>query len=615
MPVVESYLPDFLSSQTPVRTPLEGNQQIKQRLGPAPILVLAITATLLLALFNYLLSSFELRGDNDATLRLVEVRDLLSGQGWFDLNQYRMGLPGGFEMHWSRLIDAPIAALILFGQIIGLSQAGAESFALFLWPALLSFVALYASLRIAFALGGLAAAIFTIIIAVPGFQLLNQFANGQIDHHNAQVALGLTFAMAIVALKPNRLSGALAGLCLALMSGIGVETQLHVVLGGFAVAMLFLFKADNARNFIIGFGIAFAAANAVVFAATVAPVHYLRPTCDAFSIAQALPSIAGGAALAVAALMTSTKTSTLQRILALTLVAALSVAAALPASLACLADPLGNIDPLVQKFWLAYVAEAKPLSTVFKEDLYIALAFTMPAFISVVCAALMAILSPRLRLTALIIGGAVTLSLAISIHQFRATTFAAYMAVPLLGIAAAMVFKWADGESKNILHRLLMAGFVLICFNQTWAIATLVLTESNAPKNEIGTKTEEACSGAKFIELLNLLPATTLMTVSNLGPDILIDTKHHVLAGPYHRNIAGIKASIEAHIFPSEQSKAVMINSGAKYYLWCPGANEISHYVIEGGFAADMLAGKVPNWLQPVMADANGDFAIYKIVP
>ena len=35
-------------------------------------------------------------GDNDSLMRLVEVRDLVAGQGWFDLHQYRMGGDGGF---------------------------------------------------------------------------------------------------------------------------------------------------------------------------------------------------------------------------------------------------------------------------------------------------------------------------------------------------------------------------------------------------------------------------------------------------------------------------------------------------------------------------------------
>ena len=52
--------------------------------------------------------------DNDDGMRLVEVRDFLAGQGWFDLMQYRLGLDGGTLMHWSRLIDLPIASLIWF---------------------------------------------------------------------------------------------------------------------------------------------------------------------------------------------------------------------------------------------------------------------------------------------------------------------------------------------------------------------------------------------------------------------------------------------------------------------------------------------------------------------
>src|SRR4051812_48296407 len=65
-------------------------------------------------------------GDNDSLLRLVEVRDMLAGQGWFDLHQYRMGLEGGFVMHWSRLVDAPIAAIILAVTALTGSTALAE---------------------------------------------------------------------------------------------------------------------------------------------------------------------------------------------------------------------------------------------------------------------------------------------------------------------------------------------------------------------------------------------------------------------------------------------------------------------------------------------------------
>src|SRR3979411_527705 len=67
--------------------------------------------------------------------RLVEVNDLIAGQGWFDLMQYRLD-PPGLLMHWSRVIDAPLAALILMLRPLA-GAHGAEAITLVLWPTLL----------------------------------------------------------------------------------------------------------------------------------------------------------------------------------------------------------------------------------------------------------------------------------------------------------------------------------------------------------------------------------------------------------------------------------------------------------------------------------------------
>ena len=72
--------------------------------------------------------------DNDSLLRLVQIRDLIGGQGWFDLHQYRMGPEGGFVMHWSRLVDAPIAAIMLGVAAVTGSMALGETVALIAWP-------------------------------------------------------------------------------------------------------------------------------------------------------------------------------------------------------------------------------------------------------------------------------------------------------------------------------------------------------------------------------------------------------------------------------------------------------------------------------------------------
>ena len=47
--------------------------------------------------------------DTDDNMRISQVRALLHGQDWFDLRQYRLNPPYGANIHWSRLVDLPLA--------------------------------------------------------------------------------------------------------------------------------------------------------------------------------------------------------------------------------------------------------------------------------------------------------------------------------------------------------------------------------------------------------------------------------------------------------------------------------------------------------------------------
>src|SRR5581483_1595764 len=96
------------------------------------VALLCVAGALVLAVPSLRTGVFDAMSTDDA-MRLVEVRDLLAGQSWFDLTQYRMDPPHGGSMHWSRLIDAPIAGLILLLRPM-LGVAGAEQAALVLWP-------------------------------------------------------------------------------------------------------------------------------------------------------------------------------------------------------------------------------------------------------------------------------------------------------------------------------------------------------------------------------------------------------------------------------------------------------------------------------------------------
>src|SRR5438045_4396415 len=74
-------------------------------------------------------------GDTDDNMRIMQVRALLHGQGWYDLRNYRLNPSYGATIHWSRLVVLPIAGLIL-GLRPFLGGAGAERWAVAIAPLL-----------------------------------------------------------------------------------------------------------------------------------------------------------------------------------------------------------------------------------------------------------------------------------------------------------------------------------------------------------------------------------------------------------------------------------------------------------------------------------------------
>ena len=124
----------------------------------------------------------------DDAMRLVQVRDLIAGQGWFDVTQYRLNPPDGVAMHWSRLIDLPIAILIRAAELV-LPTATAERLALTVWPAGLLLALLFGVVRLARELADDTAARLALIFAALMAPVLQHFRPGAIDHHNVQLVL------------------------------------------------------------------------------------------------------------------------------------------------------------------------------------------------------------------------------------------------------------------------------------------------------------------------------------------------------------------------------------------------------------------------------------------
>jgi hypothetical protein len=91
------------------------NNLIRQPNFGALVVLVWLVVALALLLQYWGQTAEGLLGTDDA-MRLVQMRAWLAGQGWFDLHNARLEPPGGYDSHWSRLIDAGLAGLLLLFQ-------------------------------------------------------------------------------------------------------------------------------------------------------------------------------------------------------------------------------------------------------------------------------------------------------------------------------------------------------------------------------------------------------------------------------------------------------------------------------------------------------------------
>ncbi|MDN2565316.1 GtrA family protein, partial [Aquibium sp. A9E412] len=438
-----------------------------------------VAAALLLALGALVLqaaSGFptlaDAKGDNDSLLRLVQIRDLLAGQAWHDMTQQRLG-PDGLAMHWSRVVDLPVAAIIAAATALGAGQAAAETVAAIVWPLGLFAVALLLILRIVRVCGGASALLPAAVVGAAALHATGIFAPGAFDHHNLQLVLTLAMLAGLVQPAATAAAGAAAGAAAALMLAVGMETAPYVAAGGVAAAAGLLAGGRAEVPRAAGFGLAFAATALAVLAATVAPGAWLTVACDAFSFAQAGGAVLAGLGLAAVALLPVARWPWPWRAGALAGLGLALAAAALVLFPQCLGDPYAGLDPRLQRYWLSAVTEAQPLVSVLRNTPEMAASYygTPLLALGLTAAALWRGGPTRTRL---VCGGLLLTAVLVSVWQIRGAMFAIPLAtIPLAAWIGRLRAQAAARPTPGA--TLKMAGAWLASVAVVWNVSAAAL--------------------------------------------------------------------------------------------------------------------------------------------
>jgi hypothetical protein len=548
-------------------------------------------------------------GDTDDNMRIMQVRGLLHGQGWFDLRDYRMNPPYGANIHWSRLVDLPIAGLIL-GLRPFLGGAAAERWAVAIAPMIPYLLLLFSLALSSRWLIDRSAYPLTFISLCFATSNNGMFMPERIDHHGWQLAL-LALSIAGIA-DPKRVRGGLTlGISTALSLAIGLEMIIYLAIAGSALVLFWVADAaerERLRAYAVSLGGAIAL-SFLVFAS----YDNRGPVCDALSPAW-LSDLLLGSAISYGLVLLSPADWRKRLILALAAgVAVLAFHALMWPH--CL-QRLEGVSPEVERLWLSHVKEARP----------------------------------------------------IYLHGWRIALLTS--ALPVTGLIGWGVFAWARRRDPELLRRILGAALpsfvataLLLWQTRTgpasqmmatvgagalvWLLIPVVWSAKSAPVRVLGTalgvvagvgaivplgivfipeppakpyeraigKANSLCSSLWGMHPIALQPKGLVFTFVDMGPRLIAVTHHDAVTGPYHRNGQQIADVMNAFRGDADQAHRLIDKYHSTYLLTCPKSSTTTIFMSEApkGFYAQLEQGTVPNWLTPVQLPKDSPFKMWRV--
>ena len=564
-------------------------------------------------------------GDPDDQLRLVQVRDWLAGQSWWDITQYRMNPPYGGPMHWSRLVDVPIAGMILLLRPV-LGPAMAEQWAAAIVPLLVFGCLLTVFAATAKRLFGpspalLAAASFFTILPASG-----QVLPMRIDHHGWQLFCYFWATWALFDKKRSATSAAVIGLALALWIEISIEGLPFAVIfmGILGLRWLFPFfdsSGQKSQNEQLPIALAaLSGATAFLYIVTEG-IGRTDNYCDALS-----PFHVGAFAAVAAVIGGATAVSQRRRrplsfhtkFIFAAFAALLGLAIVFATAPQCTRDAFADLDPLVRQYWYNRVPEGLPLWAVQLDFAILelaGLAFGLIALTWVLFRSIVPQTPDKLTLAILFVGSAL-----IGALVSRTMVYTACLASIMLAPMVIGLFNTAEKKTGLAKRMALRVLAIILLFPTMWGqnvmnqihASRTADAPADAEKQKAFEKLAIACQKASSARMLDRFPAAQLMVGLDLGPGVLQFTHHKVVATGHHRNQLAMTDVIRNFIGTAAQTKQLMQLRKVEYFITCDGSFELNIYEQRApqGFWAQMKRGEVPAWL--VRQPDIGPFQIWR---
>lgn len=574
------------------------------------LLVWLVLSVIALAVAAPRILEMNLRGDD--ALRLVQARDLLGGQGWFDLHQYRVDPPQGTLMHWSRLVDAPIALVILLLTPL-FGTTGAEMAALIVVPLLtLGIVVGAVGIAAGRIFGGRVAGFAALSVGLLG-PVLFQLQPTRLDHHGWQIA---AVAVAMFGfLSPNtRRAGAISGAALGFGMTVSLEVLPVAAIFAAIYALRWIREPLEGERFAWFLG-GLATTIAALFLVAIGPAN-LTTYCDAIGPAHiAFFTVVTAGAFAASQ---NKRHSPVFIIAALGMAGLAGLAVFGTIAPECIGTPFGSLDPLVREYWYLNVGEGRPI---WVQDPSLAVPAVLQLILALgACAMLLARNDCERRWLfidyALLLLGTILVALLV----WRSMAFAGVVAAIPLGWLIAHGLTRIEKLRQPVAKVAALAGLAVAIMPAILvaAVEPLIASVPPAETSETTTSahsvTESSCRDPQVLSRLAAMPAGIVFTHFDVGPAILMHTPHAVVATGHHRAEIAMRATIAGMLSAPETAEGIVRAQGADYVVLCKDMNETALFArTERGLANTLVQDEPPIWLEPVSGFERSTLGVWRV--
>jgi hypothetical protein len=509
-------------------------------------------------------------------------------------------------MHWSRLVDIPIAlAILIFRPFTG--EIPAERIAEILVPLMTLGCVMALVAAITRRLAGERPAFFAAALIPTSPLLWMQLQPLRIDHHGWQVVTALLMALGLLDHRNERRGGIIAGIAAASWLAISLE-GLPFAAGLGALFAWRWFQEDRPQG-LESYGWALAGASFLYFTAMQPLSAWSEVRCDSVSppYLWSLAVVAVGIALAC-----RLKLAKRWRLPVLAVVAIGGAAALAVTGPACRSGPFAQLDPIVRNLWFQNVPEGLPVWTQSLPVQAMILGFPIIALFGAWRARAQAEGERRRDWTVLILMQLASIAIAIMVQRTGAVETA--LAMPGGAWLIATLTARA-GQLERPVTRIVSTAAIILLLSPLALPLLANISFTHEGRAADAAAGDTGCALPANVAKLDALPASNIASTFDLSATIISMTHHRVLATAHHRNFQGMKDLVIAFTRSPDLAHAILTRRKIDYVVLCRDLNE-THVFTKlgpGGLVDRLSHGKQLDWLEPVRLESYPQIRIWRV--